>query len=100
VIVVRPLSYCAETDLEKFAAGMKFPIIPCDLCGSQEGLQRNAMKAMLDEGQALARDCAGLGIHTLLGAWRVQKDSAGGPVGRVRGRNYRQVERRRQRGEV
>ncbi|MCA0047456.1 tRNA 2-thiocytidine(32) synthetase TtcA [Mesorhizobium sp. B283B1A] len=49
VIVLRPLSYCAEIDLEKFAAAMRFPIIPCDLCGSQEGLQRNAMKAMLDD---------------------------------------------------
>ncbi len=49
VMVLRPLSYCAEADLEKFAAAMKFPIIPCDLCGSQDGLQRNAMKAMLDE---------------------------------------------------
>jgi len=48
-MVARPLAYCAEVDLEKFAAGMKFPIIPCDLCGSQEGLQRNAMKAMLDD---------------------------------------------------
>ncbi|PTE12300.1 tRNA 2-thiocytidine(32) synthetase TtcA [Mesorhizobium helmanticense] len=49
VMVLRPLSCCAEADLEKFAAAMQFPIIPCDLCGSQEGLQRNAMKAMLDE---------------------------------------------------
>lgn len=49
VMVLRPLSYCAETDLEKFAAAMRFPIIPCDLCGSQEGLQRNAMKAMLED---------------------------------------------------
>jgi len=49
VMVLRPLSYCAEPDLEKFAGAMKFPIIPCDLCGSQEGLQRNAMKAMLDD---------------------------------------------------
>lgn len=49
VMVLRPLSYCAEADLEKFAAAMKFPIIPCDLCGSQEGLQRNATKAMLDD---------------------------------------------------
>ena len=49
VLVLRPLSYCAEADLEKFAAAMRFPIIPCDLCGSQEGLQRNAMKAMLDD---------------------------------------------------
>ncbi|ANT51615.1 tRNA 2-thiocytidine(32) synthetase TtcA [Mesorhizobium amorphae] len=49
VMVLRPLAYNAEADLEKFAAAMKFPIIPCDLCGSQEGLQRNAMKAMLDD---------------------------------------------------
>lgn len=49
VMVLRPLSHCAEADLAKFADAMKFPIIPCDLCGSQEGLQRNAMKAMLDD---------------------------------------------------
>ncbi|RVB76548.1 MULTISPECIES: tRNA 2-thiocytidine(32) synthetase TtcA [unclassified Mesorhizobium] len=48
VMVLRPLAYCAEADLEKFASAMKFPIIPCDLCGSRDGLQRNAMKAMLD----------------------------------------------------
>lgn len=47
VLVLRPLSYCAEDDLAKFADNMQFPIIPCDLCGSQDGLQRNAMKAML-----------------------------------------------------
>ena len=49
VMVLRPLSYCAEADLAKFAAAMRFPIIPCDLCGSQDGLQRNIMKAMLDD---------------------------------------------------
>ncbi|MGC5841531.1 tRNA 2-thiocytidine(32) synthetase TtcA [Mesorhizobium abyssinicae] len=49
IMVLRPLAYNAEADLEKFADAMKFPIIPCDLCGSQEGLQRNAMKAMLDD---------------------------------------------------
>ncbi|HEU4985589.1 MAG TPA: tRNA 2-thiocytidine(32) synthetase TtcA, partial [Rhizobiaceae bacterium] len=49
VLVLRPLAYCAEADLAKFADAMRFPIIPCDLCGSQEGLQRNAMKAMLDD---------------------------------------------------
>jgi len=49
VVVARPLAFCAEADLQKFADGMAFPIIPCDLCGSQEGLQRNAMKAMLDD---------------------------------------------------
>lgn len=45
--VLRPLAYTAEDDLAKFAAAMQFPIIPCDLCGSQDGLERNAMKAML-----------------------------------------------------
>jgi tRNA 2-thiocytidine biosynthesis protein TtcA len=49
VEVLRPLIYCAEPDLAKFAELMAFPIIPCDLCGSQEGLERNAMKAMLDD---------------------------------------------------
>lgn len=49
LLLLRPLSYCAEADLGKFANAMQFPIIPCDLCGSQEGLQRNAMKAMLDD---------------------------------------------------
>ncbi|WP_439601595.1 tRNA 2-thiocytidine(32) synthetase TtcA [Devosia sp.] len=49
VEVLRPMIYCAEPDLEKFAEHMKFPIIPCDLCGSQEGLERNAMKAMLND---------------------------------------------------
>ena len=49
VQVLRPLIYCAEPDLAKFAELMAFPIIPCDLCGSQEGLERNAMKAMLDD---------------------------------------------------
>jgi tRNA 2-thiocytidine biosynthesis protein TtcA len=49
VEVLRPLIYCAEPDLAKFAEHMQFPIIPCDLCGSQEGLERNAMKAMLDD---------------------------------------------------
>lgn len=47
VKVLRPLAFCAEADLAKFAEALKFPIIPCDLCGSQDGLQRNAMKAML-----------------------------------------------------
>jgi tRNA 2-thiocytidine biosynthesis protein TtcA len=47
LMVLRPLAYCAEEDMAKFAAAMQFPIIPCDLCGSQDGLQRNAMKEML-----------------------------------------------------
>ncbi|WP_306118015.1 MULTISPECIES: tRNA 2-thiocytidine(32) synthetase TtcA [unclassified Roseitalea] len=50
--VLRPLVWCAEADLAKFAAAMEFPIIPCDLCGSQDGLQRDAMKTMLAEMEA------------------------------------------------
>ncbi len=49
VKVLRPLAFAAETDLGRYAAALRFPIIPCDLCGSQDGLQRNAMKAMLDD---------------------------------------------------
>ena len=49
IMVMRPLVYCAEADLEKLAQQMKFPIIPCDLCGSQDGLQRNAMKDMISD---------------------------------------------------
>lgn len=45
--VLRPLALCAEDDLARFAQAMSFPIIPCDLCGSQDGLQRNVMKDML-----------------------------------------------------
>jgi tRNA 2-thiocytidine biosynthesis protein TtcA len=47
--VLRPLILTAEEDLARFAEAMAFPIIPCDLCGSQDGLERNAMKAMLAE---------------------------------------------------
>jgi tRNA 2-thiocytidine biosynthesis protein TtcA len=46
-IVIRPLAYVPEKLLERYAADMNFPIIPCDLCGSQPNLQRQAMKQML-----------------------------------------------------
>jgi tRNA 2-thiocytidine biosynthesis protein TtcA len=49
VEVLRPMIYCGEPDLAKFAEHMAFPIIPCDLCGSQDGLQRNVMKTMLND---------------------------------------------------
>lgn len=52
LMVLRPMIRCDERDLEKFAAAMAFPIIPCDLCGSQDGLQRNAMKRMLADMEA------------------------------------------------
>jgi tRNA 2-thiocytidine biosynthesis protein TtcA len=46
-IVIRPLAYVREKDIERFTAFKDFPIIPCNLCGSQENLQRQAMKVML-----------------------------------------------------
>ncbi len=46
-IVIRPLAYCAEKDIAKFARTMEFPIIPCNLCGAQENLQRQNIKEML-----------------------------------------------------
>ena len=48
-IVIRPLSYCREKDIKRYAAAREFPIIPCNLCGSQENLQRQATKTMLRE---------------------------------------------------
>lgn len=50
--VLRPLILCAEDDIARFAAAMAYPIIPCDLCGSQDGLKRDAMKRMLDAWEA------------------------------------------------
>ena len=49
LMVLRPLAHVAEADCDRFARAMQFPIIPCDLCGSQEGLQRAQIKATLDQ---------------------------------------------------
>ncbi|GAP37746.1 tRNA 2-thiocytidine(32) synthetase TtcA [Piscinibacter sakaiensis] len=51
-VVIRPLAYVAETDLERWAAHRAFPIIPCTLCGNQENLQRVQMKQMLRDWEA------------------------------------------------
>ena len=55
-IVIRPLAYCSETEIQKYAKVRDFPIIPCNLCGSQENLQRVQIKQML---QAWERESPG-----------------------------------------
>ncbi len=48
-IVIRPLAYCNESDIKAYAEARAFPIIPCNLCGSQDNLQRQNIKRMLNE---------------------------------------------------
>lgn len=48
-IIIRPLAYCAEIDIKAYAEKKAFPIIPCTLCGSQDNMQRQAIKEMLTE---------------------------------------------------
>jgi tRNA 2-thiocytidine biosynthesis protein TtcA len=50
-VVIRPLAYCGEEDIARYADLRQFPLIPCDLCGSQPNLQRQAIKAMLKDWQ-------------------------------------------------
>jgi tRNA 2-thiocytidine biosynthesis protein TtcA len=52
LFVYRPLAHVAEADCDRFARAMDYPIIPCDLCGSQDGLQRQQIKRLLDEWEA------------------------------------------------
>lgn len=49
LFVYRPLAFVSEADCDRFARSMNYPIIPCDLCGSQDGLQRQQVKGILDE---------------------------------------------------
>ena len=48
-VVIRPLAYCAENQIAKFARGMEFPIIPCNLCGSQDNMQRQKIREMMED---------------------------------------------------
>ena len=52
-VVIRPLAYVAERDIARYARGREFPIIPCNLCGSQQNLQRTTIKAMLAQWELL-----------------------------------------------
>ena len=52
LFLYRPLAFVAEADCDRFARAMNYPIIPCDLCGSQDGLQRQQVKALLDGWEA------------------------------------------------
>jgi tRNA 2-thiocytidine biosynthesis protein TtcA len=48
-IVIRPLAYCKEKEIARYAELSNFPIIPCNLCGTQDNMQRQAIKAMLQQ---------------------------------------------------
>ncbi|MCY1561394.1 tRNA-cytidine(32) 2-sulfurtransferase [compost metagenome] len=48
-MVIRPLAYCNEADIEAYSRLKQFPIIPCNLCGSQDNLQRQVVKEMLQD---------------------------------------------------
>ncbi len=52
-VVIRPLAYCSEEDISAYAEAREFPIIPCNLCGSQDNLQRQAIKHMLADWERL-----------------------------------------------
>jgi tRNA 2-thiocytidine biosynthesis protein TtcA len=68
LFVYRPLAHVAEADCEKFATAMNYPIIPCDLCGSQDGLQRQQIKKLLDEWESRSPGRRGKMFSALMNA--------------------------------
>ena len=64
-VVIRPMCYAAEEDIAAFAEAMRFPIIPCDLCGSQPNLRRKRVKQLLAELTAEHRAVKGNLLHAL-----------------------------------
>ncbi|NYS24521.1 tRNA 2-thiocytidine(32) synthetase TtcA [Rhodobacteraceae bacterium 2376] len=68
LFVLRPLAYVSEADCDRFARAMDYPIIPCDLCGSQDGLQRMQVKAMLDEWEQRSPGRRGVMFRALMNA--------------------------------
>lgn len=55
-VVIRPLAYCKEKDIADYASQKQFPIIPCNLCGSQENMQRKVVKKMMEEWEEKYKD--------------------------------------------
>lgn len=64
-IVIRPLAYCREKDIAKVAIDSAYPIIPCNLCGSQENLQRKKIKSMIAEWDSVNPGCVENIFHSL-----------------------------------
>jgi len=64
-IIIRPLAYCRESEIEKIANASEYPIIPCNLCGSQENLQRKKIKTMLADWDESRPGCVENIFHSL-----------------------------------
>lgn len=63
--VIRPMVFCKETAIEKHSEDTSYPIIPCNLCGNQEGLQRQSMKKMLSEWETKFPDRKSIMLNAL-----------------------------------
>ncbi len=64
-VVIRPLAYCQEDDISRYARAKKYPIIPCNLCGSQINLQRKVVKSMLAEWEKVQPGRSGIMFRAL-----------------------------------